>query len=87
MTRLALGLLLTIAACGDNLRATATGGSDGGTDGPHHASNLTTFVIDLIENHTDDHARPVAFDAFATLPDPDVNNADPKTGGYATLFP
>ena len=31
---------------------------------------LTAFVIDLINNHSDDPA-PVAYDAFKDLPDPD----------------
>jgi hypothetical protein len=34
---------------------------------------LTTFVIDLITNHTDDTA-PVSYEAFKDLPDPDADN-------------
>lgn len=87
MKRLALGLLLAVTACGDNLPGGPGGsGSDGGDDGGVTAKNLTTFVVDLIKNHTDDQAPPVAFDEFSTLSDPDLNDIDPKTGGYATLF-
>jgi len=88
MTRLALGLglVLAVVGCGDNLPASSGSHGDGGSDGPPGQTNLTTFVIDLIQNHTDDHAQPVAFDEFSTLSDPDLNDPDPRTGGYAGLF-
>jgi hypothetical protein len=42
-------------------------------DAPPEEQTLTTFVIDLINNHTEDPA-PVAYDAFKDLPDPDGDN-------------
>jgi len=32
---------------------------------------MTGFVIDLIDQHTRDDAPPVAYERFASLPDPD----------------
>ena len=82
MRRLVLGVVL-FAACGDN--SSPPGGGDAGTDGPQ-AATLTSFVIDLVKNQTSDHTQPIAFDQFATLLDPDLNNADPTNGGYSSLF-
>jgi hypothetical protein len=84
MAKFAFALAMLVA-CGDN-QIPPSGNGDAGTDGPG-ASTLTSFVIDLIQNHTADNTQPVSFDQFAALPDPDLNNADPKTGGYSTLFP
>jgi hypothetical protein len=80
-----IALLMIAAGCGDNLPPPGAAG-DAGSDAPG-AADLTSFVIDLIKNHTADNTQPVSFDQFATLPDPDLNNADPKTGGYSSLFP
>ena len=84
MTKLAFALAMLVA-CGDN-QIPPAGHGDAGTDAPG-AATLTSFVIDLIQNHTADNTQPVAFDQFATLPDPDLDNADPKQGGYSSLFP
>jgi hypothetical protein len=85
MTKFAFALAILVA-CGDNLPPPSGGGGDAGTDGPG-AATLTSFVIDLVQNHTADNTQPVSFDQFATLPDPDLNNADPTKGGYSSLFP
>ena len=79
-----VALLLT-AGCGDNSSPPGAGG-DAGSDAPG-AATLTSFVIDLIQNHTADNTQPVGFDQFATLPDPDLDKADPTHGGYSSLFP
>ncbi len=81
-------LLVAVIGCGDNLKAAGNGdgGGDTGTDTPPNAT-LTSFVIDQITNHTADNTQPVPFDQFSTLPDPDLNNPDPKVGGYSSLFP
>lgn len=80
-------LVIAIAGCGDNLKAaTGDGGGDTGTDTPPPAT-FTAFVIDQITNHSMDTGQPIAFDQFSTLPDPDLNNPDPKVGGYSSLFP
>lgn len=97
MKKLAIIVALAAIGCGDNLKGnTPPGGDDGGidagVDGPGDADidapmgdpTLTTFVIDLIENHTD-NGPPAPFSMFEALPDPDgdANN----TGAYDPLFP
>jgi len=79
-------LVLAIAGCGDNLKATGDGGKDTGTDTPP-AATFTSFVIDQVQNHAMDTGQPIPFDQFSMLPDPDLNNPDPKVGGYSSLFP
>jgi len=80
-------LLFALFGCGDNLKAPGDGhGSDVGPDTPQ-AATFTSFVIDQIVNHTANDTQPVPFATFATLPDPDLNNPDPKVGGYSSLFP
>ena len=82
-----LVFVLALAGCGDNLKANADGPhGEGGPDTPPNAT-FTAFVIDQITNHTSNTTQPVPFDQFATLPDPDLNNPDPKVGGYSSLFP
>ncbi len=44
---------------------------DGGSGS---AATLTSFVIDLIDNHSTD-PTPAPFSAFSALPDPDGGNA------------
>ena len=79
-------LVVAIAGCGDNLKPPGSGGDDSGTDTPP-AATFTAFVIDQITHHAMDTGQPVPFDQFSTLPDPDLNNPDPKVGGYSSLFP
>jgi hypothetical protein len=56
-------------------------GASGGSDRP---GGLTGFVIDLIDRHTTDDALPVAYERFASLPDPDGDANNP--GAYASMF-
>ena len=53
----------------------------GGADSP---AGMTGFVIDLIDHHTADDALPVAYERFASLPDPDGDAND--LDAYASLF-
>jgi hypothetical protein len=81
--KIALALLIVLAACGDNIKVTSdgAGGSDSGI-GPN--ANLTTYVTDLVLNHTTatDIAKP--YTDFSTLPDPD---GDANNGSaYSALF-
>ena len=57
-------------------------------DAPVVAATLTTYVIDLVKNHTD-NGPSRAFTEFSTLPDPDgtSNNGNGTQGVYNTLFP
>ena len=59
----------------------ADGGMDGGTDGgADGGQTFSAFVIDLIENRTDDTSEPVAIDGRTFAPETDP---DPFSG----LFP
>ena len=79
---IAVGLALASSACGDDSPYVPADGSGSGSDSG--AGTLTAFVIDLIQNHTND-PTPAAYTDFSTLPDPDgsANN----TAAYASLFP
>ena len=89
MLRTCLVIALFGAACGDNRTVVVVDARDqldGATDpDAPPASTLTAFVIDLIENHTDDTTNPVPYGAFAILPDPDATDDDDSA--YAQLFP
>jgi hypothetical protein len=78
---IAVGLALASSACGDDSPYVPQDGPGSGSGMP---GTLTAFVIDLINNHTDD-PTPAAYTDFATLPDPDgsANN----TAAYSSLFP
>jgi hypothetical protein len=52
-------------------------------DAPPEEQTLTKFVIDLIDNHSQDPA-PAAYDAFKDLPDPDGDNNN--VTAYQGLF-
>jgi hypothetical protein len=82
LLQLAVGLAL--AACGPNDHLKVGGDAGMGSDAGPPAANLTTYVIDLIENHSSDPA-PRPYSEFGSLPDPDgdANN----TGAYGSLFP
>lgn len=85
-----LVLALALAACGDN---TSNGKQDAGIDGPKStpdaspdappAATFTSFVIDLVKNHTADTTAAVPYTSFQALPDPDTNNGS----AYNPLFP
>ena len=74
------GLGVAAGACGDD-NPTLQDGSM--ADAPDPPKTLTKFVIDLINNHSDD-ATPAAFADFQDLADPDGDNNN--TSAYAELF-
>ena len=76
---LAIGILL--AACGDDHPYVP---GDSGSGSNMQPGTLTDFVIDLIENHSND-PTPAAYSTFATLPDPDGSNNNGSA--YSILFP
>jgi hypothetical protein len=85
--RLALALVLVVAACGDGKKTeTPDSGMQPMPDAMADASNpeatFTSYVIELITNQTSNTtpARPYA--EFATLPDPDTSNGS----AYQSLF-
>jgi hypothetical protein len=72
-----------VTACGDDnpqLQDGSTPGMDGSGSG---VETLTKFVIDLINNHSND-PTPAAFSTFSTLPDPDA--LDNNGSAYSSLF-
>jgi hypothetical protein len=84
---LALLVVATLAAaCGDDNPSLASdSGTDSGSGSGMPPATLTSYVIDLVMNHTTatDLAKP--YTDFSTLPDPDgdMNNGS----AYAPLFP
>lgn len=70
-------LVLASACSTEGSSSASTEDDDDGMNG-----TFTAFVIDLIENHTNETEEPVAFEMFASLPDPDVDNLD----AYVALF-
>ena len=89
---LVLALGLAAVACGDDAKSnpdasTAIDGkvTDGAMpDGNNPNANLTTYVIDLVKNHTNNTDLPRAFTEFSTLPDPDQTSNN--LAAYASLF-
>lgn len=84
-------LALCLAACGPDRRHDSAGSSSdrqddsaGASGAPDRPRGLTGFVIDLIDRHTRDDAPPVAYERFASLPDPD-GDAN-KLDAYASMF-
>lgn len=95
MKRLGFVLALGFAAlaCGDNdskpdahivppIDSTTT--TDGMIDGSVPAATLTSFVIDLVKNHTNSTELPKQFTDFSTLPDPDLTSNN--LTAYSSLF-
>ena len=83
----ALLLALVLASCGDDHLKKAPGdaGADSPVvmpDAPVTAATLTSFVIDLVQHHTNASDSPAAYSDFASLPDPDGSNGS----AYAPLF-
>jgi hypothetical protein len=77
------GLGLALAACGDDTPFVPKDGGPG-SDGGNPNATLTSYVIDLITNHSADQA-PAAYADFKDLPDPD---GDTNNGSaYSPLFP
>ena len=82
--KIALALLIALAACGDNNKVTSDGNGPGSDSGVGPNATLTTYVTDLVLNHTTatDVSKP--YTDFSTLPDPD---GDANNGSaYAPLF-
>lgn len=52
-------------------------------DAPPTPVTLTSYVIDLVVNHTADNTGARPYTEFQTLPDPDTMNGS----AYAPLFP
>ena len=90
---LALGLAAFAGACGDNNStpdAPITPIHDSSvvdtmTDAPVVAATLTSYVKDLVLNHTNNTDLPRAFTEFSTLPDPDQTSNN--LAAYSSLFP
>lgn len=79
---LAAVLAVCVGACASSSdRKGDSPGASGGSDSP---AGMTDFVLDLIDHHTADDALPVAYERFASLPDPDgdANYLD----AYASVF-
>lgn len=77
--QLAIGIGLALSACGPSDHLTV---GDAGSDGP--GGTLTSYVIDLITNHTDDMSAPRPYSEFSSLPDPDGDTNN--TAAYGSLF-
>jgi hypothetical protein len=77
---LGFAVVLGLGACGDD---TPYVPKDGGPDAAEPAKTLTTFVIDLVQNHSSDQT-PAAYSDFKDLPDPDGDNN--TTTAYDPLF-
>lgn len=83
MKKLALVLLVALAACGDDAPTKMPDGgmdADGGTE----EMTLTSYVKDLVLNQTTSTAMPRPYSEFSSLPDPD---GDANNGSaYSSLF-
>lgn len=84
-----MALALAAAACGDDSPAVPSdspttpgdgSGSGIGSDNP----TLTSYVIDLVMNHTTATETAHAYTEFSTLPDPDGTSNNGSA--YSSLF-
>ncbi len=81
---LALAFTLAAAACGDNQNAPSDGMMPGDGNNPNPNPTLTSYVVDLVMNHTANPEAPRAYTEFSTLADPD---GDANNGSaYSALF-
>ena len=82
---LAVGLGLAASACGgDNPYVPSDGqGSGSGSGSGSGAATFTSYVIDLITNHSSDQT-PASYADFKDLPDPDGDNNNGSA--YDSLF-
>jgi hypothetical protein len=82
-------LIALVAACGDDHQKMPADAGPGGDAAPMPdappmpEATLTSYVIDLVQNHTNETEAPRAYSEFSSLPDPDRNNGS----AYAPLFP
>ena len=76
---IAVGLGLTAAACGDDSPFVPSDGQGSGSG----SATFTSFVLDLVNNHTADPA-PADYSTFKDLPDPDGDNNNGSA--YDSLF-
>jgi hypothetical protein len=74
-----VSLIVLVVACHDDHPQLAP---DAPPDTPPPVTTLTSYVIDLVVNHSSD-TSPRPFAEFATLDDPDQGNP----AAYASLFP
>ena len=82
---IAVAFGLAAGACGpDNKLHVADDAGVGSGSDAGMPNTLTSYVIDLVNNHTSDPA-PAPYSAFGSLPDPDGSNNN--TGAYSSLFP
>ncbi|MEO8846567.1 MAG: hypothetical protein ABI591_20080 [Kofleriaceae bacterium] len=78
---LAMAIGLTAAACGDDSPFVPDDGNGSGSGSG--AATFTSFVLDLVTNHTTD-PTPADYSTFKDLPDPD---GDTNNGSaYDSLF-
>jgi hypothetical protein len=80
---LILVLGLASAACGDDTPFVPSDGNGSGSGSGSGSATFTSYVIDLIQNHSTDQ-QPAAYTDFATLPDPDGDNNNGSA--YSSLF-
>jgi len=79
------------SGCNDNTNNSGTDsggtGSDSGlgSDGGTAVATLTSYVIDLVANHTTATDLPRPYSEFQLLPDPD--GASNNGSAYQALFP
>jgi hypothetical protein len=78
---IAVGLGLTAAACGDDSPFVPSDGQGSGSGSG--SATFTSFVLDLVNNHTVDPA-PADYSTFKDLPDPDGDNNNGSA--YDSLF-
>lgn len=86
--RIAIALVLLAAACGDGKHKPGMPDSgmepsvDAMADAPVEQVTFTSYVIDMVTNGTNSTTQARPFAEFATLPDPDLDNAT----AYQSLF-
>lgn len=85
MTRAALAAVLAIYAGGCAASSAPKADDPGASGGSDPPGQMAAFVLELIQHHTAEDERPVAYERFASLPDPDDDDAN-DLDAYASLF-
>ena len=80
---LAVGLGLAASACGGDNPYIPSDGQGSGSGSGSGAATFTSYVIDLITNHSSDQT-PASYADFKDLPDPDGDNNNGSA--YDSLF-